>query len=409
MKKTSIKSKTFEDYFYIYKKYIYELVEKAYKQIYGLTDGTNIDDADDLTIIANLKLLELCNSGKAKFKNYTLTAIGHASTDEVRKVVGKVKNKNTEEDHKKELDNAQLIKDANKWLKEVDESGIQISQILNIDLSKLELEKFDIDPLVFKTSLVFILKLLFRYLVRREVIDIFQAKILLLKIAFNKTFQEVSFYLSTTFDKAVKSSYKAKDKIVYYFYFLHRINDWDNWDNSGWDDFDFEDFDFREEWKREAINLREEKIDFKKCNGNRLKKAYLRLKKRKSFFGYDYDVDLRKLIGFLMVREVEKKLANCPEFKELNLENNFLDEYLTCYNPEPITEDPARRWMDKKELDLFKELSLKNYRNFRGKNIFEKAYLYKTILKDMQGYREIILKNYSEKYNDVNVLTRLSK
>ena len=159
-----MENKTFEDYFYIYKKDIYFLAKESYKVIYAKTDGTSITDLDDLVQVASLKLYDLYNTGKAKFTNYTLTSIKNALNNKVRDVLKPVDNKNYEES------NTVLIRDTNLYLEQNEESGLQISQILSLNINNIKLENFDIDPVVYKESLIFILKILLRHLVDENII-----------------------------------------------------------------------------------------------------------------------------------------------------------------------------------------------------------------------------------------------
>ena len=337
-----MENKTFEDYFYIYKKDIYSLAKESYKVIYAKTDGTSITDLDDLVQVASLKLYDLYNTGKAKFTNYTLTSIKNALNNKVRDVLKPVDNKNYEES------NTVLIRDTNLYLQENEESGLQISQLLSLNSNNIKLENFDIDPVVYKESLIFILKILLRHLVDENIINIFQAKILFLKIAFNKSFKEVSNYLNATIDKVTKNHYKSLSNIAYYFY--------------------------------SRFSLEKSKFDLEDVKKEKIEIAFQKLKKRtkvEEYLGYNnYNWELNEFINELIVDDTERKLSNCKEFKEIDLKEGFLRKYLILFG-----------------LDF----NSGPYLDFITKNLFERAYYYKTILKDIGRSREIILKNFKGK------------
>lgn len=343
-----MENKTFEDYFYIYKKDIYSLAKESYKVIYAKTDGTSITDLDDLVQVASLKLYDLYNTGKAKFTNYTLISIKNALNNKVREVVKQVKNKKLKDDHRKDLDNSELIRDTNLYLLQHEESGLQISQILSLNINNIKLENFDIDPVVYKESLIFILKTLLRHLVDENIINIFQAKILFLKIAFNKSFKEVPNYLNSTIDKVTKNHYKSLSNIACYFYSRFSLEK---------SEFDLED-------------IKKEKIEI----------AFQKLKKRtniKEYLGYNnYNWELNEFIDKLILGYTERKLSNCKKFQEIDLKEGFLFKYLILFG-----------------LDF----NSGPYLDFITKNLFERAYYYKTILKNIGGSRGIILKNFKGK------------
>lgn len=338
----NMENKTFEDYFYIYKKDIYSLAKESYKVIYAKTDGTSVTDLDDLVQVASLKLYDLYNAGKAKFTNYTLTSIRNALNNKVRDVLKQVENKYYDEN------NSDLIRDANLYLQQNEESGLQISQLLSLNINDIKLENFYIDPVVYKESLIFILKILLRHLVDKDIINIFQAKILFLKIAFNKSFKAVSNYLNSTIDKITKNHYKSLSIIACYFYSRFSLEE---------DDFNFEDT------KKEKAEI-----------------AFQELKKKTEIEGYlgfnNYNLELNEFINELIVDDTERKLSNCKEFKEIGLKKDFLRNYLILFG-----------------LDY----NSRPYLDFITKNLFERAYYYKTILKNIGGSRESILKNFKRK------------
>ena len=173
-------------------------------------------------------------------------------------------------------------------------------------------------------------------------------KILFLKIAFNKSFKEVSNNLNSTIDKVTKNHYKSLSNIACYFY--------------------------------SRFSLEKSKFDLEDVKKEKIEIAFQKLKKRtkvEEYLGYNnYNWELNEFINELIVDDTERKLSNCKEFKEIDLKEGFLRKYLILFG-----------------LDF----NSGPYLDFITKNLFERAYYYKTILKDIGRSREIILKNFKGK------------